>query len=435
MQRQRRDPLTQLLDQFEQELRVAQAPARREGQRFRPLRRSAVAVQPVPLRRPVPSSRTTVPLRRTVVAQQLVVSPAQQPVVFPRQKQSAVQLIRVPPCARAVARESNEELSRRQAALMLDFASRSFLALAYLIIPGNEDKANRAARMSRQELQSALLEQIRPDLQQYHAPYLASLDAASTTAVQEYQTSQENVNRFLREHRVEPFMGGLQQPPLDVNLKQMLSDPEFVLEQASEAARKNLLKQIDARASFVQTVLRNVAALQSTVLNAPPLPEGEQWPLYRGVRAQDLIYALDENGQRSQQLFVLDQLGLEPGQRFEAMGFNSFSSVPWVALNFMGNASCCLYRLNMTSDVPGLIYPLNNVYKEFEVLLPPGEFQVDARTELTSALSDAIRITVYDLSWVGPLAPQVLEEEQLSRALQQAGDQEEEDEPQACQLL
>jgi hypothetical protein len=75
-------------------------------------------------------------------------------------------------------------------------------------------------------------------------------------------------------------------------------------------------------------------------------------------------------------------------------------------------------------------------FSEFEVLLPPGEFEVQAKTELKSALSSAIHVTVYDLKWLGPLDVQEVQDEVVGRALQEAGQNVEEDEQGGgCTLL
>jgi hypothetical protein len=96
----------------------------------------------------------------------------------------------------------------------------------------------------------------------------------------------------------------------------------------------------------------------------------------------------------------MEQLNLKEGDEYTSAGFNSFSLAPWVAYNFMENA-CCIYRLQMTPQMPYVVFEYHDGYKEYELLLAPSKFKVVKIWYAVSPLSSSIKLRVYDLEYVG----------------------------------
>lgn len=85
------------------------------------------------------------------------------------------------------------------------------------------------------------------------------------------------------------------------------------------------------------------------------------------------------------------------GSLYEHNGFVSFSVSPYVALNFLGVAECCLYRLKAGRLTPGLMYSNDS---EFEFVMPPSKFLVTQVWNIPVPGARGVTRRVLDLEFV-----------------------------------
>jgi len=131
--------------------------------------------------------------------------------------------------------------------------------------------------------------------------------------------------------------------------------------------------------------------LTRIIREAPRLPKGKTYPLFRGV---GLAPQVKRGGDK------LPELTAQVGDTLHWDRFSSFSISPLVALAFKGTAPCCIFRLQWDSAVPGVVLPLNLEFKEFEVLLPPGKYEVTRVTKLKSPYAPTWHLKVIDIKFL-----------------------------------
>lgn len=156
-------------------------------------------------------------------------------------------------------------------------------------------------------------------------------------------------------------------------------------------AERQVLKEYNRQIrQLLARLKRNVASIKTlySLLKRPSLKANVL--LFRGENFQAVSY--DEEAPALAAAYDRGK-----GSVYEHRGFVSFSASPFVALNFMGVADCCLYRLQAGPHTPGLMYSND---PEFEFVMPPSTFVVRNVWQMPVPGAAGVTRRVLDLEFV-----------------------------------
>lgn len=210
-----------------------------------------------------------------------------------------------------------------------------------------------------------------------HKKYLANVSDSQRFALQQYQMfPQINIFRGTGEALLEICAS--------FQVNENVNKKTIVDELASQIPLNKVKKAME-------DTKKQETLLTKIIHNAPRLPQGKSYTLFRGV---GLSPEVKRGGVK------VPELTTEAGDTLDWDRFSSFSISPLVALAFKGTAPCCIFRLQWDSAVPGVVLPLNLEFQEFEVLLPPGKYEVTRVTKLKSPYAPNWRLRVIDIKFL-----------------------------------
>jgi hypothetical protein len=241
-----------------------------------------------------------------------------------------------------------------------------------------------------------------------HDEYVKGLDAVSAQTLTFYQgMGYVPMNSYLRTGKIpvsfEECIKKLSTSKVEVApgdiARNAIKEVKKILDQ-NEIIDECLEKVLNQNKIHASYVVAATARLLKIIKEAMPKISKDIW-VFRG----EVSYTKEPKFSSKAEMSTheLQQLNLKEGQVYEALGFNSFTMAPWIAVEFETLAPCCIYRMKLNSNIPYFVYPPSNM-KEFEVLLPPSKFRVDKIHYLHSDYSQDIRIKVYDISWVSTVS-------------------------------
>lgn len=234
------------------------------------------------------------------------------------------------------------------------------LNLAWMLVPEHASKPLPSLSVVRRYFKSVLRRV--HQLASVHKKYLAAVPDTQRLALAWYQAD-PSINTVLAQ--------GKQTVYVNVEVEVDVTKP---------VTQQTLLRAVAAQhpAKQVQRQVREAAAngkrLEALIRGAPRLPRGQSHTIFRGAHLPPRV----KRGPREPE----QTAGV--GDVLEWPRFTSFSLSPLVALGFQGISSCCIFRLRWDAGVAAVAVPLNEHFREFEVLLAPGKYRVTGVTTLTS---------------------------------------------------
>ena len=299
---------------------------------------------------------------------------------------------------------------KNEVKMSMESSSKNALHLSYLLLPKTHDQKKILKWKKHQLVKKHQLE-FPHDLVMKHKSYLENLPPNKSASFQYYQgPGYMIVNNYLR-------TGDFKFNTMNIyeEIQQLLSispnafKSKIGLENFSKKKAKEFEKfiknYVKKQSNLVKKIHTTISNLKNIITQTTPKIQ-KPFYVYRGERMDQALshFTCEDDADASKKKstnYQLGQLDLKKGQIYRAEGFNSFSMAPWIAVNFSGSFVCCIYRLKIDpkSNVPYLIYPLSQVFKEFEVLLPPAEFKVVDSHIIESESSSKVTMKVYDIEF------------------------------------
>jgi len=300
---------------------------------------------------------------------------------------------------------------KNEVKMSIEFYPKNLLYLSYLLLPKKHDQ-KKILKWKKPQLVKKLLSEFPHDLVMKHKTYLEKLQPNKAASFQYYQGPGYMItNNYLRTGDFKFNTFAIQQ---EIEQLFSISPNAFKSKIGLETFSKKKIKEFEKfiknyvkkQSNIVQKIHTTISDLKNIISHAAPKVQ-KPFYVYRGELMEEALshYIFEDDVDKSKKKSInykLGQLGLKNGQIYKAEGFNSFSMAPWIAISFSGAFVCCVYKLKIVpkSNVPYLIYPLSQVYKEFEVLFPPAEFKVVDSHVIQSPSSPKVTMQIYDIEFV-----------------------------------
>lgn len=250
----------------------------------------------------------------------------------------------------------------------------------------------------------------------FHNKYMMSMKPSRSFAYEFYQSGHfQTINNFMRSGEIEIDLW----PLIDTGKLNKLfafaapnvkttHDMKQIAKQKDAEFRILFDKFLNEQKQYVTKIENSICILKDIIRKSPKLKNIKPFYIYRGSNIYTGQFEEEEDNSKSSKLLtkhMSKQLNLEVNETFEEKSFVSFSIAPWVAARFSNLNICCLYRLQISSGskFPYLIFPLSQIYKEFEILLNPSTFMVVNVHNVKSKISSNITMKIYDIEWVSEI--------------------------------
>lgn len=302
--------------------------------------------------------------------------------------------------------KSDQQYLKDQTIIDLEQREIDFLIKSALLIGNSNYTYTKLKKKPKSALINILIKNIDFNIISSHKNYINSLSLEKSLAFSYFKgIGYVRMANFMTTKTLSINLKDQESTKLDnlVSISEnTLENKEKEIARRTSEFKKIITKHIENSEKEKQKIIKSIHQLKLVIRDAP-LAHSKDILLYRGEynSPDSTSFSINTKDKIEKNRLTHDikMINLKIGDKVKVKKFSSFSFAPWVARGFNLNRNCCLYRtiLKKESKLNYLIAPPQDVYNEFEIILPPHTFKLINITTIYSPLSNSIYIKIYDI--------------------------------------